>query len=81
MRTTLSLDEDVLAKARRLAAKTKRPFREVVNEALRRGLRGAASAAETRAYRTSPQALGLRPELSLDNIGELRARVEGEDHR
>ena len=81
MRTTLNLDEDVLAQAKRLAAKTKRPFREVVNEALRSGLRGAAGAAATRAYRTSPHNLGLRPGLSLDNIAELLAQVEGEDHR
>ena len=38
MRTTLSLDDDVLERARAVAAKLRTPFRTVVNEALRAGL-------------------------------------------
>ena len=38
MRTTLTLDPDVSAKARRGAAKLGKPFKEVVNSALRIGL-------------------------------------------
>jgi hypothetical protein len=32
-------------------------------------------------YRTDPHRLGLRPGSNLDNIHELIARLEGEDHR
>ncbi len=38
MRTTLTLDDDVLKAARRLAGQQGRPLKDVVNEALRHGL-------------------------------------------
>jgi predicted transcriptional regulator len=38
MRTTLTLDDDVAAKLKTEAQRAGRPFREIVNEALRRGL-------------------------------------------
>jgi hypothetical protein len=38
MRTTLTLDDDVLKAARRQARKEDRPLKDVINEALRQGL-------------------------------------------
>lgn len=38
MRTTLTLDDDVLKAARRLAGQQGRPLKDVINEALRQGL-------------------------------------------
>ena len=38
MRTTLSLDADVLEKARAVAGQLRVPFKTVVNEALRLGI-------------------------------------------
>jgi hypothetical protein len=38
MRTTLSLDDDVLERARAVSAKLRTPLKKVVNEALRAGL-------------------------------------------
>jgi hypothetical protein len=81
MRTTLALDEDVLEKARAVAGQLRLPFRTVVNEALRHGLREVEKPAKQRRYRTVPRAMGLRKGLSLDNIHELLTQVEGEDYR
>ena len=81
MRTTLSIDDDVLERARALAARLGAPFKTVVNEALRTGLDHVAKPAEQRPYRTEPHAMGLREGRNLDNIGELLARIEGEDYR
>ena len=81
MRTTLALDDDVLEKARAVAGQLKLPFKKVVNEALRCGLREVEKPAKKRPYRTVPRAMGLRKGLSLDNISELLAQVEGEDYR
>ncbi len=81
MRTTLSLDSDVLEKARALAAKRRAPFRSVVNEALRIGLDQAEKPAPRRPYRTVPKAMGLRRGRDLDNIQELLSDMEGEDAR
>jgi hypothetical protein len=38
MRTTLTLDDDVLKAARRRAREQDRPLKDVINEALRQGL-------------------------------------------
>ncbi len=81
MRTTLTLDDDVLDRARFLAEKNRVPFRLVVNEALRAGLRDAEAQARAKPYRTKPGKLGLKDGRSLDNIHELIAQIEGEDHR
>ena len=81
MRTTLTLDEDVLDKARAVAGQLRVPLKTVVNEALRVGLREVEKPAQQRRYRTKPRAMGLRKGYSLDNIQELLAQAEGEDFR
>lgn len=81
MRTTLTIDDDVLDQARTVAEKLRTPFRRVVNEALRAGLKTVEEPAKTRLYRTRPRKLGLKAGRSLDNIQELLAQIEGEDHR
>lgn len=80
VRTTLTLDPDVAAKARKGAAKLHRPFKEVVNAALRVGLDEILSPPSARPYRTQPRQMGLRRGFSYDNISELIAAAEGEDH-
>ena len=81
MRTTLTLDPDVAAKAREGAAKLGKPFKEVVNTALRAGLEIILAPPPAKPYRTKPHPMGLREGLSYDNIAELLARAESEDHR
>jgi hypothetical protein len=79
MRTTLTIDDDVLERARAVSAKLHTPLKKVVNEALRAGLDRIEDPAQKRSYRTQPHAMGLRPGRNLDNIGELLAQIEGED--
>jgi hypothetical protein len=81
MRTTLTLDPDVAARAKKGAVKLCKPFKEIVNSALRLGLDQVLNPPAAKPYRTKPRPLGLRPGLSYDNISELLARAEGEDHK
>lgn len=81
MRTTLSLDDDVIDKARQVAEKLSTSFRSVVNEALRVGLTEVEKPAQCRPYRTVPHSMGLRPGCDLDNVQELIAQAEGEEFR
>lgn len=81
MRTTLPVDDDVLDRARALANRMKKPFRAVVNEALRAGLSVVEAPTRRKPYKTKPHAMGLRRGRNLDNIQELLAQVEGEDAR
>ena len=79
MRTTLTLDEDVAQRTKNLAVKSKKPFKIVLNEALRTGLNQLEKPQKRRNYRTIPHEMGLREGLSLDNIQELLAQVEGDN--
>jgi plasmid stability protein len=79
MRTTLTLDDDVAVKLR--AAAKGRPFRTVVNEALRAGLTALEKRAPPRrTFRTRGFDLGPSLVGSLDNVEEVLSRVEGERH-
>ncbi len=80
MRTTLTLDPDVAAKARKGAARLHKPFKEVINAALRVGLDAILTPPPAKPYRTHPRPMGLRKGFSYDNISELIAAAEGEDH-
>jgi hypothetical protein len=81
MRTTLSIDDDVIERARAVAAKLGTPFKTIVNEALRVGLDQVEKPAKQRRYKTKPRAMGLRPGRNLDDIQQLLAQIEGEDAR
>lgn len=81
VRTTLTLDDDVAAKLKAAARRSGRPFRDVVNETLRRGLM-AGRPARREPFTISPRSLGgLRPGLRLDNIAQLLEQIEGPGHR
>jgi hypothetical protein len=82
MRTTLTLDEDVATKLKAESRRAGRPFRDIVNETLRRGLASARSRSRRDAFKISARDLGdLKPGLSLDNVAELMEQVEGSAHR
>jgi hypothetical protein len=82
MRTTLTLDDDVAAKLRALARRTGVAFRQVVNDALRRGLAQPRPTATRERFKVKARDLGrLRPGVSLDNVAQLVEQVEGPQHR
>ncbi len=58
----------------------RKPFKEVINAALRVGLDQILAPPAAKSYRTKSRPLGLRQGFSYDNISELLARAEGEDH-
>ena len=82
MRTTLTLDDDVAATLERLRRGGRIGLKQLINEALRRGLndmgrrRGPREPVSTRAV-----ALGRVRISSIDNIGEALAIVEGESFK
>ena len=82
MRTTLTLDDDVAAKLKAESRRVGRPFREIVNEALRLGLAQRRPAAPRKPFKVKARDLGdVRQGLSLDNVAELIEQVEGPLHR
>jgi hypothetical protein len=78
----LTLDDDVAAKLRATARRSGAPFREVVNETLRRGLASAPGPRSRVPFTVKARDLGpLKPGVRLDNIGALLEQVEGPLHR
>lgn len=77
-RTTLTIEDDVMSRLTEEARRTGKPFKTVVNEALRRGLDGRTNRER---FRVVPRDLGVRPGFDLDDINGLIERLEGPDHR
>lgn len=77
MRTTLSLDDDVARKLRDLAHRQKRPFKEVVNEVLRRGLAAQQSRTDVRQpFRVDGFRSAFRPGIDPFKLSQLNDELE-----
>ena len=81
MRTTLTIDDDVAAEIERLRREREQNLKEVVNDALRLGLREMRSRPKRRkAFQTKTYDMGP-PLVSIDNVAEAIAYAEGEDFK
>jgi hypothetical protein len=79
MRTTLTLDDDVAAMLQRVQKKTDATLKDVVNEALRRGLEEMSHPAVAKPrFVTRAVDLGRCYFPNLDNTWEVLAEAEGE---
>jgi len=82
LRTTLTLEEDVMDRLRGEAQRTGRPFKAVVNDAIRAGLeRRALRASRGASFTIKPFDMGLKAGLELDDIEGLLDRLEGAQRR
>lgn len=82
MRTTLTLDPDVAARLKAEAQRTRRPFKAMVNEALRRGLAQTDEMRAAQPFSVKAHDFGgTRAGVSLDKIGTLLAQLEGPDYK
>jgi hypothetical protein len=78
MRTTLTIDDDLAEALRARAHKARRPFKDIVNEALRAGL-ADRTRVRPRRYRLRPAALGgVCPGFNLDKALALADALEDE---
>jgi hypothetical protein len=75
MRTTLAIDDDVLAAAKAMAERERRPLGVVISELARRGLGGAVPSRGSRAQRNGlpllPVRKGAAP-VTLELVNRLR---------
>jgi hypothetical protein len=75
MRTTLTLDPDVARLLEEEAHRQRKPFKQVVNEAIRRGLAPAPGKRPTR-YRVRPHKTTLQPGVDGDALNRLADELE-----
>jgi len=79
MRTTLTIDDDIAATLERLRRSHRLSLKQLINEALRRGLDDMGKRRKRReAVQTRAVTLGRMRVASIDNIAEVLAVVEGE---
>ena len=80
-RTTLTLDGDVTRELENLRQERNESFRDVVNEALRRGLQEMRAPRKRKVGQTRPVS-GTGPRLtSYDDVSEVLSIIEGDDYR
>jgi hypothetical protein len=79
MRTTLTIDDDVAAALERLQKASDASMKQLINEALRRGIREMNEKPKRREqFRTRAVDLGRLRVSTIDDIGEALAMAEGE---
>lgn len=81
IRTTVTLDEDVLQGVRRESRSRGASFRDTLNELLRAALLRNGSQPRPSKFKVKPTRMGLKPGLNYDDIEGLISYAEGEDHR
>lgn len=83
MRTTITLEEDVASELNRLQKARNEPFKRTVNAVLRAGLAtlGGERGRKPMIYKTKAVSLGTPRLKNIDDISEVLAFAEGEDHR
>lgn len=77
MRTTLTLDADVVKLLEEEVHRRRKPYKQVVNDAIRRGLSPGGARRASKRYRVTPHDARLLP--GLDRIGFNRLADELED--
>jgi cell division protein FtsB len=78
MRTTLTLDDDIADSLREQARLLDKPFKQVVNETLRRGLSPAVKEHQA-PYRIVPIHSGFLPGIDPLKLNQLNDELEVED--
>ncbi len=77
METTLTIDDDVAAQLERLRRERDASLKDIINEALRHGLRDMASPAKPRQpFRIQPFDVGKMLIPDIDNVAAVLAMVE-----
>ncbi|MCW8983973.1 MAG: ribbon-helix-helix domain-containing protein, partial [Thermoanaerobaculales bacterium] len=77
MRTTLTLDEDLAKRLKELARQGGRSFKEVTNEAIRRGLSvGEAQTEGVKRFRVDPKACGFKPGVDPHKLNQIYDDLE-----
>jgi hypothetical protein len=76
MRTTLTLDPDVAQMIQEEVHRARKPFKQVVNELLRRGLEPRTRARGAKSYRVRPHVARLVPGIDRGRFNALADELE-----
>ena len=77
MRTTLTIGDEIDARLRKLAREQNRTYKDVVNDALVRGLDHLAVMEPAPKYRVRVKDFGFRPGVDRTKLNQLYDEIEG----
>ena len=80
IRTTVTLDDDIVERVKRESRARGASFRDTLNDLLRLALLGFGKTPRRRALKIKPAHMGYKPGLNHDNIESLLEYGEGERH-
>ena len=78
MRTTLTLDDDLVAQIHALRRADGLSFKGAVNQLLRAGIQCRSQPQKPKRYRTKPKKLGFRPGYDPTKLNQLADEMEAE---
>ncbi len=81
MRTTLTLESDVATQLKRLCQERQVAMKDLVNQALREGLRQIETPAPIPPFQTDSVSVGRCIIGNLDDIAEVLERADGESFK
>lgn len=78
MRTTINISDGILSELRERARQRKRPFREILEETIQRGL-AAIPPSSGNPVRIQTHRLGIKPAYQGLSLNQLYDQIEAED--
>jgi hypothetical protein len=81
IRTTVTLDDDVLERVKQESRRRGEAFRDTLNDLLRIALATRQTQTARQPFEIKPLSLGYTPGLNYDDIESLLEYGEGERHR
>lgn len=80
IRTTVTLDDDVVVRVKRASQARGASFRDTLNDLLRSALLNSESRPYGRTIEIKPSRMGYKPGLNYDSIESLLEYGEGDRH-
>jgi hypothetical protein len=78
MRTTLTLEDDNADRLRDLSERTRRPFKQVVNEVIRRGLDTMSVEEPQAPFKVKPHPMGLKAGIDPARLSHYEGELDVE---
>jgi hypothetical protein len=79
MRTTIDISDGLLHELREVSRRRKRPFREVLEETLQRGLSAQSAPLRGRPTRLKTYRVGIKPAYRGTSMNQLYDQLEADD--
>ena len=79
MRTTITIDDDLMRELRQKAHDAGSPFKAVVNRALRKGLRDTGKRKISKPCKCKTYSLGYPPKADINRALDLAEHLESEE--